>query len=324
MSVIEYSLDYISFFLKAMTVVIAITLLSFIKQKQKEFPVEFKLINKARLKDTIKNISEFSSEAGKKRQKELKKELKKVSKINDHLFVIDFIGDLRATEIKSLREIVTSIIEIANPGDRVLLKLESPGGEVTAYGLVASQIARFKNKNIHVTVAIDRVAASGGYLIAAVADTIIAAPFAVVGSIGVILQAANVNKLLKKNDIDVVEITAGKYKRTLTMVGENTAEGKAKAQEQIEAIHDSFKTHVTSNRPDIAIDEIANGDIWLAKDAVQHKLVDKIQTSDEFISNALANFKVIKVSKKMKISGMQKLQKCCDLMYQNIFKNNLY
>lgn len=324
MNLMDYSLDYISFFLKALTVVLAIALLSLIKQKDKDMPVEFELINKKRLKTTIANMTEIANESSKSRQKELKKAIKKVNKLNDNLFVVDFKGDTKASEVKSLREIVTSIIEIANPGDRVLLKLESPGGEVTAYGLVASQIARFKNKNIHVTVAIDRVAASGGYLIAAVADSIIAAPFAVVGSIGVILQAPNVNKLLKNKDVDIVELTAGKFKRTLTVVGENTKEGKAKAQEQIDAIHESFKSHVTAHRPEVAIDEIATGEIWLAKDAVEHKLVDKIQTSDEFISSALTDFKVIKVSKKIKKCKMQKLQSMCEMIFQNITENKIH
>ena len=320
----DYSLDYLSFLLKAITVVFAIALLSMIKQKNKDMPVNFEVLNKKRIKSNLAHLHNLSKDSSKDLQKELKKSLKKVNKINDNLFIIDFKGDIKATEATGLRTIVSTIIDIAKPGDRVLLKLESCGGEVTAYGLVASQIARFKNKNIHVTVAIDKVAASGGYLIAAVADSIIAAPFAVIGSIGVILQAPNINKLLKNNDIDIVELTAGKFKRTLTTVGENNKEGVAKAQEQIESIHESFKNHITAHRPDIAIDEVATGEIWLAKDAINHKLIDKIQTSDDFIANSYADFKVINVTQKTKKSKIQQLQNMCLWLEQHFSQNKIY
>lgn len=323
MQLMDYSLDYLSFFLKAMTVVLAIALVSALKQKDKTTPVTFDLINKKRIKQTIANLDKIKSSQNKAKKKELKASLKNVDKLSDNLFVIKFNGDTKASEVKNLREIITSIIEISKPGDKVLLELESPGGEVAAYGLVASQIARLKNKNINVTIAVDKVAASGGYLIASVADSIIAAPFAYIGSIGVISQTPNINKFLKNRDIDVVELTAGKFKRTLTTLGENTKEGKEKAKEQIETIHESFKNHITSHRPDVPIEEVATGEFWLAKDAIELKLIDKIQTSDDFIGNALTKCKVILVQKKSKESKLQCLQKFCETLQQTLFSSKI-
>lgn len=325
MSLVNFSLDFLSFFLKAVTVVLAIAAIIAIKAKNSPQPVLFELINKNRIKTTMSNLDQiFKSPAAKSKKKELKSALKKIDKLTENLFVISFKGDVKASEVSSLRDIVSAIIEIAMPGDRVLLQLESPGGQVAAYGLAASQMARFRNKNIHVTVAIDQVAASGGYLIAAVADNIIAAPFAIIGSIGVILQAPNINKLLKKNNVDVVELTAGKYKRTLTTLGENTSEGKEKAQEQLENIHENFKNHVASHRPEVAIDQVATGEVWLAKEALALKLVDTIQTSDDFIMESLNKYRVIKVSKTLKKSKIQCLQGFCESLFANLTSNKIY
>ena len=109
-----------------------------------------------------------------------------------------------------------------------------------AYGLAASQMQRIRDKKLKLTVCVDKVAASGGYMMAVVADKIIAAPFAVLGSIGVLAQVPNFHRLLKKHDVDFEMLTAGKYKRTLTMFGENTDKGREKFQEDIEDTHVLF------------------------------------------------------------------------------------
>ena len=148
-----------------------------------------------------------------------------------------------AHEVESLREEITAIISIANPSkDKVLIRLESGGGVVHGYGLAASQLQRIKSAGIPLSVAIDKVAASGGYMMACVADEILAAPFAIVGSIGVIAQIPNFNKILKKNDVEFEQITAGEFKRTLTLFGENTDKAREKFREEIEQTHDLFKT----------------------------------------------------------------------------------
>lgn len=322
MSTQEFIIEYLGFFLKVFTILAAFLLLACAKQTSKQKPVKFELLNKKRLKQIIANNKEVS---GKKTvEKDLKSMLKKVDKMQDNLFIIDLKCDIKASEVESLREVVTAIIDVAKPGDRVLVKLESPGGEVAGYGLAASQIARFRNKNIHVTASIDKVAASGGYMIAAVADRIIAAPFAVVGSIGVIVQAPNLHNFLKKRDIDVIELTAGDYKRTLTLLGENSEKGKKKAQEQIDSIHESFKSHVAAHRSEVSIKDVGTGEIWLAKDAIDKKLVDSIQTSDDFISNSFNQFRVIKVNKDIAKTKMQKLQNIFANLNHSISSYNIY
>ncbi len=199
------------------------------------------------------------------------------------LFVLDFHGDMRASATDSLRQEVSAIIASAHDSDEVLLRLESPGGLVHAYGLAASELARLRSRGIRLTVSVDRVAASGGYLMAGVADLIIAAPFAIVGSIGVVAQLPNFHRLLQRNDIDFELHTAGEHKRTLTMFGENTDDARNKFRDELEQIHDQFKAHLARYRPRLDIDSVATGEYWLGEQARDMGLVDDVQTSDDFL-----------------------------------------
>lgn len=199
------------------------------------------------------------------------------------LFVLDFQGDLRASPTDSLREEISAIIASAHDSDEVLLRLESPGGLVHAYGLAASELARLRARGIRLTVSVDRVAASGGYLMAGVADLIIAAPFAIVGSIGVVAQLPNFHRLLQRYDVDYELHTAGEHKRTLTMFGENTDEARAKFRDELEQIHGQFKAHLGRYRPRLDVDNVATGEYWLGEQARDKGLVDDVQTSDDFL-----------------------------------------
>ena len=202
------------------------------------------------------------------------------------MFVIDFEGDLQASKIDHLRTEITAVLTLAETTDEVVVRVESPGGVVHGYGLAASQLSRIKEHGIALVVTVDKVAASGGYLMAAVADRILAAPFAIIGSIGVIAQIPNVHRLLKKHDVDVEVLTAGRYKRTLTLLGENTEEGRQKFVEELEDIHALFQEFVSANRPDLDMDRVATGEAWYGQRAIDLQLVDEISTSDEYLSKA--------------------------------------
>lgn len=228
--------------------------------------------------------------AGKEVRKALAKQHKQEEKTRkqegdkrSRLFVVDFKGSMDAREVGALREEVTAILAIATPQDEVLVRLESGGGVVHGYGLCASQLQRIKDREIPLTVSVDKVAASGGYMMACVADRILAAPFAIVGSIGVVAQLPNFNKLLKKHDIDVELHTAGQYKRTLTVFGENDDEGRAKFREELAEIHARFKDFVQAHRPALDIDRVTTGEHWLASQAQELGLVDEIKTSDDYL-----------------------------------------
>lgn len=199
------------------------------------------------------------------------------------VYVLDFHGDLQASATGSLREEISGLLQVATPGDEVLLRLESEGGVVHGYGLAASQLRRIRERGIKLTVAVDKVAASGGYLMACVADRILAAPFAILGSIGVVAQLPNFNRLLKKHDVDFELHTAGEFKRTLTLFGENTEAGRAKFRESLEDAHALFKAFIQQNRPQVAIDQVATGDHWFGTRALDLKLVDELKTSDDFL-----------------------------------------
>lgn len=244
---------------------------------------------------------------GKKIAKKLKKKEDKEEK--PALYIIDFIGDIKASQVDSLREEVTAVLSITKPGDEIVIRLESPGGAVNAYGLAASQLQRIRNHNIPLTVCIDKMAASGGYLMSCVANTIVAAPFAIVGSIGVVAQIPNFHRWLKKNDIDVELITAGEYKRTLTLLGENTDKGRKKFQEDIEKIHHAFRNYVLTHRPILEIEKIATGEYWLAIDALPLNLVDDIKTSDDYLIEKMSHFAIFQIARHQKQSFTDKLFK---------------
>lgn len=218
-----------------------------------------------------------------KERAKAEKEKSKTPTQRKRIFVIDFEGDPAATQCASMRDKITTVVAVARANDEVVVRIESPGGLVHSYGLAASQIARLRQRNIHVTACVDKVAASGGYMMACVANKIVAAPFSVVGSIGVIIGMPNLNRLLKKHDIDYVEQTAGENKRNVSLFGELTEDKKAKQQAQLNSIHELFKNHVAQFRPQVDISKVSTGDIWLGTDALKEKLVDEISTSDDLL-----------------------------------------
>ncbi|HEJ0102854.1 MULTISPECIES: protease SohB [Serratia] len=211
------------------------------------------------------------------------------------LYVLDFKGSMDAHEVTSLREEISAVLAVASAQDEVLLRLESPGGVVHGYGLAASQLERLRKGGIRLTVAVDKVAASGGYMMACVADRIVAAPFAIIGSIGVVAQIPNFHRLLKKNDIDVELHTAGQFKRTLTLFGENTEQGREKFREDLNETHELFKRFVHEQRPSLDIDSVATGEHWFGSQAKEKGLIDAIGTSDDLLIAELDNHEVIAV-----------------------------
>ncbi len=223
-----------------------------------------------------------------------KQEEKADRKDRDRLFVIDFKGDIHASATASLREEISAILSVAKSGETVLLRLENSGGAVHEHGLAASQLLRLKAHGLRLVVAVDKVAASGGYLMACVADTILAAPFAVVGSIGVLLQLPNLNRWLESKGIDYEQVTAGRYKRTLTVFGKNTDEDRDKVRAELEDVHSLFKSQIAEHRPQVDIDAVATGEHWYGSQALELNLVDTLQTSDEYLSERIATADVFR------------------------------
>ncbi|HSC86727.1 MAG TPA: protease SohB [Polyangiaceae bacterium] len=217
------------------------------------------------------------------------------------VFVLDFEGDLQASAVENLRHELTAVLAQATQADEIVVRLESGGGVVHAYGLGASQLERVKARGVRLTVCVDRVAASGGYMMACVADQLIAAPFAVLGSIGVVAQLPNFHRLLRKNDVDFELFTAGQYKRTVTVFGENTDEGRAKMQSDLDDTHALFKQFVREQRPQLDIERVATGEIWLGRRALEEKLVDELATSDEYLARACENAVVLEVKHRRRL-----------------------
>jgi len=322
-------MQYGLFLAKAVTFVITIVaiLIAIIaigsKQKAKKGELEITDLSE-QINDTKTSISEQlltpaqlkekhkeDKKAHKAEQKEQKALAKKEVKatIKPQLYVLDFKGSIDAKEVASLREEITAIVSVASANDEVFVRLESGGGMVHGYGLAASQLQRLKDKNIPLTIAVDKVAASGGYMMACVADKVIAAPFSIIGSIGVIAQIPNFNKLLKKHDVEFEQLTAGQYKRTLTMFGENDDLGREKFKQELEETHQLFKHFVSEHRPQLNIEKIATGEHWYGTQAFDLALVDKIQTSDDYLLEQLESKHIVQVQYKKSKKLAEKLGK---------------
>lgn len=245
----------------------------------------------------------------KKQAKASKKEAKKnavqaqdnaVAEQKNRVFVIKFDGNISASAVTNLREEISAVLSQATSDDEVVVKLESAGGMVHSYGLASSQLDRLRKENIPLTVCVDKVAASGGYMMACVADKILAAPFAIVGSIGVVAQMPNFNKLLKKHDVDFEVLTAGEHKRTLTVFGENTDKGRKKFIEDLEETHTLFKDYVAERRPQVAMDKVATGEVWYGSRAQELALIDDVKTSDEYLMQRVSEADVYEIAYKQK------------------------
>ncbi|EPR7489700.1 protease SohB [Vibrio alginolyticus] len=316
----EFLLDYGLFLAKIITVVAAIIVLLIIaksaggklgaakgeleitnlseQHKQSVEQLEHHLHDDAFIKARDKAVKKEEKEKNKSREKEIKQASKDGSldsKREPHLFVLDFNGSIDAKEVASLREEITAILAVAREGDEVLLRLESGGGMVHGYGLASSQLDRIKAAGLPLTISVDKVAASGGYMMACVADKIVSAPFAIVGSIGVIAQIPNFNKLLKKHDIEYEQLTAGEYKRTLTMFGENTDKARDKFKQELEETHVLFKDFIRERRPSLDLDKVATGEHWFGTQAKELGLVDDISTSDDIVVAACKDKTVLSV-----------------------------
>jgi serine protease SohB len=324
---LEHLIEYGMFLAKSITIVISIfavvsIVLAAGVRGRRQVPrgsLQVAQLNKEleSLKDALQRVI-LDKAAFKKLVKAQKKQEKEDAKQNSktgtgaverrrRVYVLSFDGDMEASALESLREEITAVMTMAETQDEVMLRLESPGGMVHAYGLAASQLLRLKQKEIPLTVCVDKVAASGGYMMACVADRLLAAPFAILGSIGVLVQMPNVHRLLKKNDVDFEMITAGEFKRTLTPFTEVTEKGRDKVRQDVEDMHVLFKEWVKENRPIVDIDKIATGETWVGLQAKELDMIDMISTSDDYIVQACEQADVYELSYEIRVPLGEKI-----------------
>ncbi|CBL45255.1 Peptidase family S49 [gamma proteobacterium HdN1] len=326
----EFFTEYGMFLAKTITVVVAFMMLF---GTLASFSARNRHISKGRISinfinDDLEDMKEIlkgnilTKEDLKKDEKEQKKKAKAEKKadtpqVRKRVYVLDFNGDVRAEGVESLRQEITAILTFATPEDEVVMRLESPGGQVHMYGFAASQLERLKTRNIPLTVCVDKVAASGGYMMACVANRIIAAPFAIVGSIGVVAELPNFNRVLKRLDIDYDVYTAGEFKRTVTMMGENTADGIAKFKEELEDTQVLFKALVHRHRPQLAIDGVATGEHWYGSSALSNALIDELGTSDDYLFDLSKNADIFEIKYEIRRGLAEKLGLHLDAMIKN-------
>ena len=311
----EFLFSYGLFIAKVITGLIALLFAVAIVggARKKDEPSSLKVTNindkynelKDSITQSILDKKEYKA-LSKEKAKDAKKEKKsvKVTAVRPKLFVLDFEGDIRASEVETMREDVTALLSVAQPQDEVFMKLDNSGGVVHEHGLAASQLQRITDAKLNFTVSVDKVAASGGYMMACVADKIVAAPFAIVGSIGVLAQLPNFNRLLDKVGVDWEQHTAGEYKRTVTMFGENSDKEREKLKLELQETHDLFRDFVSDNRSKLDIDKVSTGEHWYGKQALELNLVDELITSDEYLIKALDQFDIYEISMEVK-QGLQ-------------------
>ena len=351
----EYLIQYGMFLAKAVTIVVAIVIVvgaiaaSGNRQRKTGRKGQIKVTHLNEHFDDMKDTLRYSVLA-KDQLKQIHKDEKKKAKIESkeqakadkvaakkpydvaddastteqrkkRVYVINFTGNISADEVASLREEITAILTLAEPLDEVLLRLESPGGMVHAYGLASSQLLRIKSKQIPLTICVDKVAASGGYMMACLADRLVSAPFAIIGSIGVLVQLPNFHRVLKKNEVDYEIISAGEFKRTLTQFGEITQKGRDKVQEEVETMHDIFKAWIKEHRPSVEIDKIATGETWVGTQAKERYMVDEIKTSDDCIVGACEEADVYEVEYELPKSLQDKIGGAFQGSVEKLFSN---
>ena len=314
----EFLFSYGLFIAKTITALIALVFAVAIVagSRKKEEDAELKVTNlndkyramKERVTQSIMDKKEFK-QLSKQLAKDLKKQRK--SKVQDKpkpkLYVLEFDGDIRASEVATMRDEITALLSVAQPQDEVLLKLDNSGGIVHEHGLAASQLQRIKNSKLNITVVVDKVAASGGYMMACVADKIVAAPFAILGSIGVLAQLPNFNRLLDKAGIDFEQHTAGEFKRTVTMFGKNGDKEREKLKLDLQETHTLFRNFVSTHRPKLDIDKVATGEHWYGVQALELNLIDEIKTSDELLVEALEVYDIYEIKMHIKQGLQEKL-----------------
>jgi serine protease SohB len=302
---VEWLAEYGLFLAKAVTVLVAVflilTMIASLKDRNKRNEGYLSVV---RLNEQFGRLAErlgqsvldkASFKVMHKARKLADKNRAKAAAQRSKVYVLTFNGDIKATALENLRHEITAVLELATPDDEVVVRLDSGGGLVHAYGLAASQLTRVRDAGVPLTVCVDKVAASGGYMMACVADRVLAAPFAMLGSIGVVAQIPNFNKVLRKHDIEYEMLTAGEYKRTLTLFGENTDKGREKFQEDLETIHRLFKEFVARYRPVLNVEQVATGEVWFGLEAIERKLADQISTSDEYLSQRVRQADVFEV-----------------------------
>ena len=313
----EFLSDYGLFLLKALTLVAAAAAIVLIAVSASRDDNRSGALKVEKLNDKYRDMANklrqkvLSKQDWKEEEKQQKKAAKEAAKEGEsgkRVFVLRFKGDIRATGVESLRQEVSAVVAVATADDEVVVCLENAGGAVQDHGLGASQLQRIKDRGIPLTVIVDKVAASGGYLMACLADRFVAAPFAIIGSIGVLAQLPNFHRFLAERGIDFEQITAGKYKRTLTMFGENTEEDRAKTREELEEVHALFKGAVTANRPDMDIESVATGEHWYGSRALELGLVDELGSSDDYLMRAAEDAGVYAITYKGHEGFVQKLQ----------------
>lgn len=313
----EFFFSYGLFLAKVVTVLIGLVFAMAIlaSGRTKDTDASLKVTNlNGRYNDLRNRLKQFTldKKAFKKEMKALAKEEKKsgaakTDKPRPKLFVLEFEGDIKASGVPALRDEITALLSVAEPQDEVLIKLDNSGGMVHEHGLAASQLARIKEAKLHCTVVVDKVAASGGYMMACVADKIVAAPFSIIGSIGVIAQLPNFNRLLDKAGVDFEQHTAGEFKRTITMFGKNSDKEREKFQEELQETHALFRDFVSKYRPKLDIDQVSTGEHWYGTQALELGLVDEISTSDDLIVAAQTEYDIYALEMEQKKNLQEKL-----------------
>ncbi|MDZ5762173.1 SohB-like S49 family peptidase [Candidatus Cyrtobacter comes] len=317
--------DYLPFLLKVITILIAaiifLVVMNILKKKKENNGLIIKNLAEKFYKIKLKMAKNvFEKKKFKELADSIKFKIKNIDKNAPKTFVLNFNGNIKATAVDSLKREITAILSVASKDDKVFLILESPGGTIIGYGLASAELSRIRSAGIELIISVDKVAASGGYMMACIANKIIAAPSAIIGSIGVIAQTPNFNRFLNEKGVDFEQITSGKYKRTVTMFGKNTDEDRQKLKSELDEMHEVFKDMIKFHRPIVDIEKVATGEYWLAIKAKELMLVDELITSQDYLMKLYDNGEVVySVQQKgKKTNVIKKFSNVCDVLMERL------
>ncbi len=223
------------------------------------------------------------------------------------LAVLRFQGlrDLNASGDQRLSEAIDEVLVNRDHFEEAVVIIDSPGGTTHGYGHAYALLERLSASGLKVTACIDRIGASGGYLMALPADRILAGPFAIVGSVGVVAGIPNVKRLLEEKGVSYRLFVAGDKKRVVHFADDDGPEVREYMDEKLAGIHTQFLQAVEKHRGDrVKLDEVRSGDHWSAEESVEKGLglVDELQTSAEYLLERNREVALVMIERRVDIT----------------------
>ncbi|WP_343192796.1 S49 family peptidase [Buchnera aphidicola (Taiwanaphis decaspermi)] len=219
---------------------------------------------------------------------------KNVYNKKSNLYILDYNDKIKKNKIKKLREEISSIILVAKKNDEVLLRLENTSDIVYEYGLVIAQLQRLRKKGIKLIISIDKIVSNGGYIIACVADHISASPFSIIGPINIVVNIPNIDKYTQTSNLNNQLNDCNTFTK-LTLIKNNTKIYVNKIFNKLDIKKYIRNSFIKDMRPSLNLNKIFNQNYWIGENAINEKLIDSINTSDDILFSKKDTHNLLKI-----------------------------